>query len=289
MKVISVVVTYNAEIDVFKKQLSSLINQVHSLIIVDNGSHNVTLIFEIARLYEATFIDLKENKGLSFAQNIGIANAIKDGAQYILLLDQDSVLKQGFVKNMLDVYVESGVGILGPVFYDPESMVVYKGTNYFGPFIRAERIERITDVTYVIASGSFFSVDVYHKVGPMNEDLFVDYIDVDWSLRAKNIGLRIAMTNLASMSHTIGDSRINLFGRTISVHSPMRRYYLIRNSFFMIRQAYVPFGYKLREVTLNFVRTIISVLLSKEKALTLNMALKGIRDGILGCYGPYRK
>lgn len=288
MKISSVTITYNPEIDLLVEQLNSLKDQVDLLIIVDNGSKNSSHIDSIVKNYQAIFIKLDINKGLSYAQNIGISRAIDDGSQYVLLLDQDSVLQNNFVKNMFDVYVDSGVGILGPVFYDPDNMEIYKGTNYIGPFISSTQIERITDVTYVIASGSFFSIDVFNKVGRMNEDLFVDYIDVDWSLRAKSIGLRVAMTNLSRMSHTIGDSRINFLGRTISVHSPMRRYYLIRNSFFMLRMPYVPFGYKLRELSLNVVRAAIAIFVSKDRVGAFKMITKGFKDGVNGTFGPYK-
>ncbi|AUU21586.1 glycosyltransferase family 2 protein [Aeromonas caviae] len=288
MKISSVTVTYNPEVDLLVEQLNSLKDQVDFIIVVDNGSINVSDIESIIKNYRAVLVKINENKGLSYAQNVGIARAIDDGSQYLLLLDQDSILQQNFVKNICDIYIESGVGILGPVFYDPNNLELYKGTNYIGPFIRTTKIGRTTDVTYVIASGSFFSTDVFKKIGPMNEGLFVDYIDVDWSLRAKSIGLRVAMTNLSRMSHTIGDSRINFLGRTISVHSPMRRYYLIRNSFFMLRMPYVPFGYKLRELSLNVVRAAIAIFVSKDRVAAFKMITKGFKDGVNGTFGPYK-
>lgn len=289
MSISSVTVTFNPDIVVLKRQLISLQDQLESLIIVDNGSDNAYEIESLAFEFDVNFHSLGINRGLSFAQNTGIAIAKEFGSEFILLLDQDSVLDHLFVQNMYSIYTESGVGILGPVFYDPISNKFYKGTNYFGPFIKTTKISKLTDVTYVIASGSFFSTKVFDTVGPMNESLFVDYIDVDWSLRAKAMGYRVAMTDMASMSHTIGDSRFSILGKKVSLHGPYRRYFLVRNSFFMVRQTYVPLGYKLRELTLNFARTIISFMLSNDKTLTLKMALKGIRDGILGCYGPYRK
>ncbi|WP_221886865.1 hypothetical protein, partial [Vibrio cholerae] len=83
-------------------------------------------------------------------------------------------------------------------------------------------------------------------------------------------------------------SRMNFLGRKISIHSPIRRYFLVRNSFFMIRCSYVPFGYKIREIFLNLIRTLISIFVSKEKLLTTSVALKGVKDGIIGRFGPYR-
>ncbi|MEI8613996.1 glycosyltransferase family 2 protein [Shewanella sp. PP-He15 brown] len=289
MKVASVTVTYNPDINVLTSQLESLRGQVDILLIVDNGSDESAEIEKISKEFGVIYIPLEENKGLAYAQNIGVIDAKKIGAEYVLLLDQDSILTSGFVNNMHSIYVGNKVDILGPVFFDPDTNVFYKGTNYFGPFLNTQIVGNLTDVTFVIASGSFFSIEVFDRVGPMNEDLFVDYIDVDWSLRAKNLGCRVAMTNSASMSHTIGDSRVSVFGRTISVHSPIRRYFLVRNSLFIIRQPYIPFGYKLREVCLNFARVIVSVFNTEEKLFTLSMAYKGFKDGLLGRFGPYRQ
>ena len=252
----SVTVTFNPDILCLEKQFLSLQGQIDSAVIIDNGSRNYEEIKDLAEKFNFVLISFPENMGLSHAQNIGftlvhpcsrqqdigIENAISRGAEYLLLLDQDSVLGANFISAMSKMYTQNNVGILGPSFYDPHTNEFYWGTNYIGPFIKRTPIEEITDVTYVIASGSFFSSEVYEKVGKMEEALFVDYIDVEWALRAKKLGYRVAMTNQASMAHTIGDSRLNLLGRKISVHSPMRRYFLVRNSFFMIRKSYIPVG-----------------------------------------------
>ncbi|HDR2409659.1 MULTISPECIES: rhamnosyltransferase [Enterobacter] len=285
----SVTVTYNPDLDCFKAQLQSLQQQLDHCVVVDNGSKNVADIEDLCQQFKYDLIKLDTNRGLSYAQNIGIENAISRGAEYLLLLDQDSVLGANFISAMSKMYTQYNVGILGPSFYDPHTNEFYWGTNYIGPFIKRTPIEEITDVTYVIASGSFFSSEVYEKVGKMEEALFVDYIDVEWALRAKKLGYRVAMTNQASMAHTIGDSRLNLLGRKISVHSPMRRYFLVRNSFFMIRKPYIPVGYKIREVFLNFARAAISLILNKEKKKTLMMIFYGISDGLSGRFGPFKR
>lgn len=285
----SVTVTFNPDIICLEKQFLSLQDQIDDAVIVDNGSQNFNDVKALANRFDFVLISLPVNMGLSHAQNIGIENSLSRGANYLLLLDQDSVLGTNFISAMSKVYTQYNVGILGPSFYDPHTNEFYWGTNYIGPFIKRTPIQEITDVTYVIASGSFFSSEVYKKVGKMEEALFVDYIDVEWALRAKKVGYRVAMTNQASMAHTIGDSRLNLLGRKISIHSPMRRYFLVRNSFFMIRKSYIPFGYKVREVFLNFARAAISLLLNKEKKKTLMMIFYGISDGVAGRFGPFKR
>lgn len=286
----SITVTFNPDIECLKLQFDSIKRQqIDICIIVDNGSHNVSEIEDLTEQFNFTFIKLGTNYGLAYAQNVGIESAIFHDAKYILLLDQDSILKEKFVENLKRVYLKYDVGILGASFYDPTNGRHYPGTSFKGPFIHRVAITEITDVTFVIASGSFFSTDVFKKIGGMKEELFVDYIDVEWSLRAKKFGYRVAMTDEAVMAHTIGDTRMNLFGRTISVHSPLRRYYLVRNSFLMLRLRYVPFGYKLRELVFNVIRTCIGFLTSEHKVVFCKYVLMAFRDGVLGRSGPCPK
>lgn len=284
----SITVTFNPDIDCLKLQFDSIKRQqIDICIIVDNGSHNVSEIEDLTEQFDFTFIKLDANYGLAYAQNAGIESAIFHGAKYILLLDQDSILKEKFVENLKRVYLKYDVGILGASFYDPTNGKQYPGTSFKGPFIHRVAITEITDVTFVIASGSFFSTDVFKKIGGMKEELFVDYIDVEWSLRAKKFGYRVAMTNEAVMAHSIGDTRMSIFGRTISVHSPLRRYYLVRNSFYLIRLDYVPLGYKIREICFNFIRSLISLHANKNKKETMRMIVQGICDGLTGNYGSF--
>ncbi|EEZ4381539.1 glycosyltransferase family 2 protein [Escherichia whittamii] len=284
----SITVTYNPDIECLRQQLLSVCKQVDLCVIVDNGSNNIIEIKNLNHEFDFYLIQFNENYGLAYAQNRGIEYAMSLGTQYLLLLDQDSILKDKFSENMKYIYTKYNVGILGPSFYDPQNNKVYFGTCYKGPFISRKPIGEVTDVTFVIASGSFFSSDVFKKIGGMKSELFVDYIDVEWSLRAKNMGYRVCMTNRALMAHTIGDSRITILGRTISVHSPLRRYYLVRNSFYMLRLHYVPMGYKIREIFFNFLRSIISLAISDNKVNVLTKIGQGIYDGIRGRYGNYK-
>ncbi|WP_313107386.1 glycosyltransferase family 2 protein [Pseudescherichia vulneris] len=284
----SVTVTYNPDIACLRNQLQSLMGQVDCCIIVDNGSLNIIEIEGLYKEFSFDLIRLEKNFGLACAQNVGINHAVETkGADYLLLLDQDSILEPDFISNLLSVYQQNNVGILGASFYDPNSGEIYPGTSYNGPFISRVPVQEFSEVTFVIASGSFFSSDVFKKVGRMEEQLFVDYIDVEWSLRAKSMGYVVAMTNKAKMAHTIGDARLKIFGRTMSVHSALRRYYLVRNSFFMLRLSYIPLGYKIRELFLNILRAVISFFASKNKKQVLNMVFAGFRDGLSNKYGEY--
>jgi len=291
----SITITFNPDLGLLREQFRSLSGQLSKSIVVDNGSDNRVLIQNMFQdeFPNVKLISLPSNLGLACAQNIGIKDAIINNAKYVLLLDQDSVLKEGFVEGVHSEYINVNsngvkVGAIGPVFFDPKTEVEYPSTKYRGPFIVRKTPDRCSEVTFLIASGCFFSTDVFKDVGEMSEDLFVDYIDVDWSLRCKAKGYKLYMTTSARMAHTIGDDRRSVFGRTVSVHSPLRRYFLVRNSFYMLRKEYVPLGYKLRELTFNLLRIAVGLVFTSDRYSTLKYTVMGIKDGVLGKFGPLR-
>lgn len=293
--IFGILVTYNPVKDDFLNVVKSISPQVDELFIIDNGSKNMIEVSEIAKDFKnINFECLDTNLGLAVAQNIGIRKALDRGADYFILFDQDSVIVNNFVTNLhigyerlMDQNVK--VGAVGPLFYDKLSGEAYPATIYWGPFIKREHLDVLpVEATFIIASGCLISKDVLLDIGLMKDELFIDYVDVEWCLRAKSKGYRIFIIPSAKMAHSIGDHRISLFGRTISVHSPLRRYYLIRNSFYMMRLHYVPLGYKLREMVFNFARLAISVTTSKAPREVIRYAICGIKDGFNRQYGAYR-
>ena len=75
-------------------------------------------------------------------------------------------------------------------------------------------------------------------------------------------GFVLFATSSSRMSHLIGDARIRFFGRTISKHSPLRRYYLTRNSFKIVSLSHIPIAYKIREFFLILARIFAFYLVS---------------------------
>lgn len=294
--IIAILVTYNPEIEILSTCISSIYSQVNKIVIVDNASDNVKEISEIIIKYDNISVGLlSENIGLASAQNKAINIAKQLNACHIILFDQDSVIEDGFISKLIlaekNLIIEKKlVAAIGPSFFDPVSGQSYPATRYRGPFIeRVELCDKPIEATFIIASGCLIRIEVLDDIGLMLDDLFIDYIDVEWSLRARAKGYSIFIAPQARMAHTIGDRRLSIFGRTISVHSPLRRYYLVRNSFLMLRLGYVPFGYKLRELVFNIIRTFIGFLTAEHKIMFCKYFLMAFRDGALGRSGPCPK
>lgn len=295
-KVCAIIVLYNPDVLLLKKQLLSLIGQVDDVIYIDNSSKNITsinaFIEEIRKSdFEPFVIWNSENRGLGYAQNQGICKAREMGDSHVLILDHDSVLQSSFVTNLIeteDLLKKNGynIGAIGPMYYNAKTGEIYPITKYIGPFIkRIKPSENPVEASFLISSGCFISLKVIDEVGGMNEDLFVDYIDVEWSFRAQSYGYKMFVAPKAKMDHQIGDRRTSVLGRTISVHTPLRRYYLSRNSVYMLRNKNISLWYKLRELVFNTLRLIIFFFLSNDRFAYLKFSFVGFFDGLRGKTG----
>lgn len=296
--VCSVIVTYNPDLIIFSRQLQSLQGQVNHIVIVDNNSDNIENIQKEVNLLQSLYqinielIKNSENVGLGKAQNQGIISAkTYKNITHVILFDQDSILNNGFVtglleseKNLLKQNIK--VGAVGPVYYNETTLEVYPISRYNGPFIkRIVPTKDIEEATFLIASGCLIRLDVLDVVGFMDEELFIDYIDVEWSFRAKSLGYSVFASPYSKMSHSIGNNSKSILGRSISIHSPLRRYYLNRNSVYIMKKSKISLGFKIRELLFNFVRFIVFLFLSDHKLNYFKYSISGFRDGFRGIKG----
>jgi len=290
-KIAAIIVTYNPDIEILQQQVEILLSQVQIIVYVDNASLNASRINDFISLIDKErvqiiLIENEDNKGLGFAQNRGIEAALAEQATQILLLDDDSVIEEHFIDNLLHAkgdLTERGikVGAIGPTYYNKDSGEQYPITKYVGPFIdRRLPKETSVEASFLIASGCLIESSVIEEVGLLNEDFFIDYIDVEWSFRAISMGYKLYATPHAKMNHIIGEKRVSIFGRKISLHSPLRKYYLFRNSVFMIKCPYISTGYKIRELIFNGLRLVVFLLLSNEKKKYFKYSVMGYWDGL---------
>ncbi|HFR6094685.1 TPA: rhamnosyltransferase, partial [Shigella flexneri] len=104
-----------------------------------------------------------------------------------------------------------------------------------------------------ISSGTMVSKEVFEIVGMMDEELFIDYVDTEWCLRCLNYGILVHIIPDIEMVHAIGDKSVKICGINIPIHSPVRRYYRVRNAFLLLRKNHVPLLLSIREVVFSLI------------------------------------
>jgi rhamnosyltransferase len=145
-------------------------------------------------------------------------------------------------------------------------------------------------VDFLISSGSLIPLEVLAEVGGMDESMFIDQVDTDWYLRAKSFGYHAIGVCDAVMEHRLGSRTIPLRllrKRAIPVHSPLRLYYIVRNSLLMYRKPYAPWRWAVYDLKrLLFIIVFFSVASAPRLQNAQKMA-RGFWDGLLGRKGRY--
>ncbi len=295
--VAAVIVLYNPDMSLLDRLLRSVVGQVDKIYVIDNSPGSTADFSSFFDPYQdsISYVPLGENRGIATAQNVGIRASMDAGYSHVLLLDQDSALPQYMVNKLLDAegeLVRAGekVAAVGPLFIDEKT-----GKRSFA--IRSARIgvNRIAidpscheplQTDHLIASGALIRISVLQYIGMMRDDLFIDWVDIEWCMRAQYKGYRCYIIPHAIMRHSIGDGNVRILGKDINLHSDLRNYYMIRNATYLLRLKSMR---KWRVITaMKVIKYILFYsLYSAHKRKTTVLLVRAFLDGATGRLGKY--
>lgn len=284
----AIIVTYHPDVTVLKGNISNLLacGVVAMVHIVDNTPAGM---FNFEPDYESvSVISLGENKGIAYAQNVGIQRAKDFGAKYVALFDQDSTLSVDLVPNLLKTMMLAEMSGVRLACLGPRPLDVFTGRIH-APLVQSERgiSEQITICRQIIASGKLIKVSTLDVIGLMDVSLFIDGVDHEWCWRAKKHGFLTGIAENAVMPHKLGDSRERFFFFTYKVGAPVRLYYQFRNALILSRRTYVPLYWKFRTLLGCVVRFFIFSFGVHSSAERRKYMIDGFLDGIKNKSGPY--
>lgn len=144
------------------------------------------------------------------------------------------------------------------------------------------------EVSYTITSGTILNLSIISNIGLMKDELFIDFVDIEWCFRAVSCGYKIYAIPSVLLEHEIGSKPIKIFGRVFVNHSPIRHYYYFRNAIHLIKDKNIPFAWKKMELLKIVPRFLVYSLLTENKTKHIRMMIKGIYDGINSITGKYR-
>jgi rhamnosyltransferase len=138
-------------------------------------------------------------------------------------------------------------------------------------------------------SGTLIPSAVWRDVGPMLDDLFIDAIDHEWCLRAQNKGYQIRLSRNLTMIHDMGDASLKVFGKYKPIHrSPVRHYYIIRNTLYLMHLDYLPIKWRIAEFAKTIRRVLLYLVISSDRIKSFKLIGYAILDGLRGRLGPCR-
>ncbi|WP_299980342.1 glycosyltransferase family 2 protein [uncultured Pseudoteredinibacter sp.] len=275
-ELLSIVVSYQPDLDQLKNLLDSLAKQSH-VCLVDNGSRQAEEIAQLAESRVQFFFPQSSNIGLADALNIGIQCAEVESYQAVLLFDQDSTPVGDYAANMVGVYdslqseSRHRCAVIGPRLLDPETGSRTDFKLFSGLVAKADKqldeLAGVYESSFVITSGSYIPLDIIRRVGPMRSSYFIDNIDLEWCFRATSMGLLVLGSDNVSLIHSIGEKQENTLFKRLGFkhHNPKRFYYTTRNRIDLYRQKYSPTGWKVRDIVRFALKTSLLLLLSKDR------------------------
>ncbi len=191
-------------------------------------------VFERVAASGVTVRRIESNSGIATALNIGVREALADGATYVVNLDQDTVLPSDYVATALDVFERANpVTNIGIVCVDSVN-----GVPSLPTWVSPEGFGLVPEA---IQTGFVISRACLEAAGLFEERLVIDCVDTEYCLRIRDRGFRIAVAKGTDVQHSIGrPAELRPFGIpvrrrngkmiTYQYHSPFRRYYIARNT-----------------------------------------------------------
>jgi GT2 family glycosyltransferase len=212
---------------------------VQDLIVVDNGSNDGSEALLRDWLPVATIVQTGANLGFSGGCNVGIREALRRGAELILLANSDVVVAPDALAQLEDALrAHPAAGIAGPTILvrsEPDrvesmgirfSPVTGRMRHHdFGRRLEAGPPPMVREVDGVSGCVMLVRREVFEHVGLLTEDYFFSFEDIDFCLRARRAGFVTICVGAARVYHE--------GGRSIGSRSLRRNYFATRNHLLM--------------------------------------------------------
>lgn len=173
----------------------------YKVLAVDNDSNDGSSDFISDSFPKVELIKNEENYGFAEGNNVGIRFALKQGADYIAILNQDTKVDPGWISQIIRVFEsDKEVGILSPMQYDYErqnlddnfKILFDSGTNNGSDSVETKTL---------IGTSMVFKRSFCQQIGLFDPLFFSYYEDSDLCRRANYFGYKIGIATKSKIYH----------------------------------------------------------------------------------------
>ncbi|OYY99997.1 MAG: glycosyl transferase [Sphingobacteriia bacterium 28-36-52] len=210
------------------------------IIVVDNGSKENPVPQWQIKYPEAIFIRSETNLGFAGGNNLGLSAATGD---YLFFVNNDTEFTDGLIETLVcTLNSHPSIGVISPklLYYDQPSMLQYAGytpMNYFtarnsciGQFETDQgQYDHLVGPTgFAHGAAMMVTRAAIEKAGPMAENFFLYYEELDWADRIRHNGFEVWVNMKATIFHKESVS--------VGKKSSLKEYYMNRNRILFIRR-----------------------------------------------------
>jgi len=240
-KVAIIILNWNGKEDTLEcvDSLRRLEYQNYEIVVVDQNSRDGSQQAIASTFPEVALIRNEENLGFAEGNSVGIRYALTAGAEYIVLLNNDTVVEPGFLKSFLDAArAAPDFDIFGPkiMFYRApqyiwaagscidwkEGICTQRGYSEVdhGQYDTPAEVNALSGCTMMIHR------TVFDKIGLLDPRFYLYYEETDWCVRATRAGFRILYVPDVVVRHKVS--------ATIGATAPAIVFYMVRNQLLFI-------------------------------------------------------
>jgi len=246
--VYAVVLNWNLALDTIEciKSLEAAGLPPGHIVLVDNGSTDNSLE-QLVRAFDhrIMYAPSAENLGFAGGTNLGISYASQAGAEWILLINNDTFVNSTFFRELANaVQARPHWSIISPmIMYASEPDVIWSlGDRRIGPTLltrailrnhRApDRLPPYLATDSLNACAMLVHRKVFARIGGFDATYFMYAEDADFCWRARRAGFQMGVATRARMWHKVS--------RSTGVYHPQSRYWRIRNQIRFYRRQGTP-------------------------------------------------
>ena len=207
----------------------------YEIVLVDNGSTDDSVDAILKQHPDVTLLQTGENLGYAGGNNVGINWALEKDANYILLLNNDTVVATDLLSAFVNAanLLPSG-SVLGAkiFFYDKPDTLWFAGGRWINKSNSFEHIgcgqldsiefNHKLEVDYITGCALFADAGTFKEIGLLDDAFFLTYEETDWCYRARAKGHRCIVIPEAKLWHKIS----SYYG---GADSPLVNYFMTRN------------------------------------------------------------
>lgn len=208
----------------------------YKVVVADNGSDDDSVAIIRQRFPEIYLLENGKNLGFAEGNNVAIRYALAAGADFVLLLNNDTVVDPNLLSALVDAanqYPNSGI-LAAKIYYfmTPEE-IWFAGGKWNADTCSFKHIgihetdasasyNQITEIDYACGCALFARAEMITKIGVMYAPYFLTYEETDWCYRARDNGFSCLFVPNAKVWHKISVA----FG---GAGTPMQVYFYARN------------------------------------------------------------
>ncbi len=226
--------------------------------------------------HKLIFIPTQENIGYAGACNLGIKKAVEMGADYICLLNNDTIVLPDTSSILINSFdLQNGIGIVGPkiIYHNDQNKIWFGGgklllnkgaktihldmnkTENVGTEQRS--VLNSKEVDFITGCALMAKREVFEKVGLLNEKYFAYFEEVDLCYRAKKAGYKIFYIPQSKLYHKVSSTTKKYFSGLINYYKFRNRLYFLKKnlpSSSFIKLLPIVFFYSVKEIVISITK-----------------------------------